>query len=138
MGLRSGVPKIWNFAAFEEGQDLGTSILSIDDSKSRLWAEVFDQPYDADRRQLSNSLLVSVMMEGYLRVAQPRPPGNIHAGQTLQLSGRGPRIEEALTVTTRVTKKEERKGRKWLTFESRIVSGGDTLLTGEILAIWAE
>ncbi|TPP05014.1 hypothetical protein [Rhizobium glycinendophyticum] len=138
MELRSDVPKIWNYAAFEEGQDLGTSMLSIDDAKLRLWAAIFDRPYCAAKRQPSNSLLISVMMEAYLFVAQPRPPGNIHAGQKLHLSGRAPRMDEALIVTTRVTKKEERKGRKWLTFESRIVSGGDALLTGEILTIWAE
>lgn len=138
MGLRSSVPKIWNYATFEEGQNLGTTTLTIDDAKLRLWAEIFDRPHDADQHRLSNSLLISVMMEAYLCVAQPRPPGNIHAGQKLRLLGRAPLKGEALTVTTRLTKKEERKSRKWLTFESRIVSGGDALLTGEILTIWAE
>ncbi|ASP23516.1 hypothetical protein ANTHELSMS3_05136 (plasmid) [Antarctobacter heliothermus] len=136
MGLQSDVPDIWNYSAFVEGQLLGSTEFRIDENRLRLWSGIFDWPAMSER--LSVSLLVSAMMEAYLHVAQPRPPGNIHAGQKLWLHGRAPHLGEALTVTTRVAGKEERKGRKWLAFESNITSGGDWLLKGEILTIWAE
>ena len=136
MEAHTDAPVIWDYSRFTEEQDLGSTELCVDASRLRLWCEVFDRPRPADK--ISASLLINLMMEAYLNVAQPRPPGNIHAGQKLHLSGRAPRAGEVLTITTRVAKKEERKGRKWLTFESRIAAGDEALLKGEILTIWAE
>ncbi|MWB77519.1 hypothetical protein GLS40_05745 [Pseudooceanicola sp. 216_PA32_1] len=136
MGHQSDVTGTWVFSAFSEGQVLGSTEVCLDEGRLGLWSEIFDQP--ARSEHLSVSMLVSAMMEAYLRVAQPRPPGNIHAGQKLRLYGRAPHRGEVLTIATRVVRKEERKGRKWLTFESEIAAGGEKLLSGEILTIWAE
>ncbi|MCF8480942.1 MAG: hypothetical protein K9H25_10965 [Rhodospirillum sp.] len=126
---------LWDYAAFHDGQLLGQMTFRIDETRMTLWTGIFEKR--CDPRALPRSLLVSAMMEAYLRVAQPRPPGNIHAGQTLSLHGREPRLDEVLIIQTSVERKFERKGRKWIAFRSDIRADGTRLLSGEILTIWA-
>jgi hypothetical protein len=135
MSLQDSGSTLWEFDRFEPGQKLGTCSVPMDRSRLRLWSETFEQPIATAR--LSNSLFVSAMMEAYLTVAQPRPPGNIHAGQKLDFRGRTPLRDETLDIAISVSEKFERKGRKWLRFACGIHAGEDLLATGEILTIWA-
>jgi hypothetical protein len=135
MSLQGTGATLWDFARFEAGQSLGSVTVTMDRARLRLWSEIFEQP--APGETLSASLLVPAMMEAYLSLAQPRPPGNIHAGQKLVFFGRAPRPDEVLDIAVTVTEKFERKGRKWLRFTCSIHVGGALLATGEILTIWA-
>ena len=74
--------------------------------------------------------------EAYIRAIQPRPPGNVHAGQTLTFHGR-PKVGAVLTARFTVVKKEMKKERRWLTLGVEMFEGDDKLLSGEILSIWA-
>jgi hypothetical protein len=129
-------PALWDFARFVDGQVLGTHRMCLDESRLRLWSEIFEMP--GNEGALSGSLLVNAMMEAYLSVAQPRPPGNIHAGQKITSYGRPPKLGETLSVTIAVGGKSERKNRNWLAFNSTIRAGDEVLLEGEILTIWAK
>ena len=133
--MHAETPAVWDFAAFREGQRLGRVEVELDEARLALWSAVFGRP--AAPQCLSRSLLVSAMMEGYLKVAQPRPPGNIHAGQTLQLKGPAPKPGQRLSVTTHCKEAYERKGRKWVRFASEVAGNDGPLLEGEILTIWA-
>ncbi len=133
--MHAETPAVWDFAAFTEGACLGQVEIELDAAHLALWGQVFGRAPEPEA--LSRSLLVSAMMEGYLKVAQPRPPGNIHAGQTLQLKGPAPKSGQRLRVTTRCKAAYERKGRKWVRFASEVAGSDGPLLQGEILTIWA-
>lgn len=129
------VSEIWSYDAFTPGEVLGRIAIPLDEVRIALWSKVFPNPVPTSR--LSQSVLISAMMEGYLKIAQPRPPGNIHAAQKVRFFGINAVVGQTLHITTSCREKSVRSNRKWISFDSRIVSGDNVMLEGEILAIWA-
>jgi hypothetical protein len=127
--------ELWEYAAFTAGETIGTVSIPISRARLDLWSKVFNQTHTAGA--VSQSVLVSAMMEAYLKAAQPRPPGNIHAAQKVRLFGGALFLGDVVEITTSCKEKSERNGRKWISFTSRVASAGKTLLEGEILTIWA-
>jgi acyl dehydratase len=77
-------------------------------------------------------------MEAYLGLIQPRPPGNIHAGQSLVFGPGLLRVGDQITISVSCKEKTEIKGRGWVTFECLVTNGAATLLRGDIRSIWAK
>ena len=71
----------WLFDEFRPGAELGLVGIDLDAQRARNWSAIYG-PLGADEMAPAG-MLVAAMMEAYLKVFQPRPPGNIHAGQKL-------------------------------------------------------
>ncbi len=86
---------------------------------------------------LPTGLVVSAMMRGYLTLMAARPPGNVHAGQTLRWGLPAP-AQGDLLVSLRCKDKSLRHGRRWLTL-GVTVHGRQSQphLEGEMTFLWA-
>ena len=83
------------------------------------------------------SMAVVNMMRGYLNLVTPRPPGNMHARQRLQMRNL-PEPGETIRIAVRCLSKEVRRERKYVELQ---VSGtglqGRALFDAQLSLIWA-
>lgn len=128
-------PAIWAFDDFRPGSVLGRLSIALDAQRVAHWTAIYGVPATLER--LPSGLLVAAMMEAYLRAIQPRPPGNIHASQTLRFAGVAKSGDE-LQAEVACIAKELRRERRWVTFGVTLRNGSKTVLGGEIRTIWAK
>ncbi len=126
----------WTFADFPEGEPMAEVAVELNNERAALWAGLYGGPQAQPGEPAPRGLAVAAMMEAYIRAIQPRPPGNVHAGQTLSFFGK-PTVGAVLTARFTVVKKEIKKERRWLTLGVEMFDGDDKVLAGEILSIWA-
>jgi acyl dehydratase len=124
------------FDGFQPGHSFGEATVALDEAMMQRWVALF--PQDAACAPLMPEGMAAVMvMNAYMDLVGPRPPGNVHASQQFQLHSL-PRIGQS--VRTRVTcrGKELRNGRRWIDLEtdSRDETGA-LLFTGAMRLIWA-
>lgn len=127
----------WTFADFPVGEAMAEVAVDLSPEKAALWSGISGQPAPAAGAPAPRALMVAAMMEAYIRALQPRPPGNVHAGQTLSFHGPAPAVGAALTARFVCLAKEEKKGRRWITLGVEMFEGERRALSGEILSIWA-
>ena len=143
----------WRFADFTPGHSFGALDIPLDAQRVGLWGEVFADAAaasgaaaDVDAAvaagacggELSRSVLVAAMMEAYLRLLQPRPPGNIHASQALAFTGRPVRAGTVLTARLECRDKFVKKDRRWVVFRVTLSDGAAAVMTGDIASIWSK
>ncbi len=116
-------------------EDFGTIESRIDQRKLELWRSIYGPP--ATPGEVPSGILVALMMEAYIKAIQPRPPGNVHAGQKLAFTGH--RVSEGAVLTVGLTclGKRFHKERRWLTFGVSVHEGDALVMAGEISTIWA-
>lgn len=131
---------VWTFSDFQAGQSFGQMSITLGSDRLAKWDAIFGSRENADAacRFLPRGLLVTSMMEAYLGLIQPRPPGNIHAGQSLVFGPGRVSLGDTVTISASCKEKAERKGRGWVTFEVIVTRGSETLLRGDIRSIWAK
>ena len=125
---------LWTFDRFESGQTFGTVNIAMDEAKKAEWVTLFG-PSDSSR--LPGGMIVAAMMEAYIRAIQPRPNGNVHTSQALSFTGAPARWNDILAISVSCRDKEERKGRKWVSFGVEASANGQVIMTGTIRSIWA-
>mgnify|MGYP005846868203 CR=1 FL=1 len=122
------------FESFEIGAEAGCAEVTLDAARLARWRGLFPGSGDA----APPGLLIALMMEGYMAATHPRPPGNVHAGLTLEFHDRPVRAGERLTLELHCTGRELRKDRRWLTLAFALRGAdGAAALTGETRLIWA-
>lgn len=133
-------PDPWTYADFEPGAGIGTVEVTIDERRLGLWNRIYaDAGGDARGDDaVPEGLVVAAMMEGFINVIHPRPPGNVHAGQTLSFTGARVRPGARLSVSFTCEAKEIRRERRRVTFGVRILDGNRLVAHGEIRSIWAK
>jgi acyl dehydratase len=125
---------VWVFDDFHSGQQLGRLSIALDDEHLAHWAAIYGAPPDAEC--VPSGVLVAAMMEAYVKGIQPRPPGNIHAGQKLTF-GKPVRVGDQLDAQVTCLWKERRKDRNWIGFGVTLRADGRDALNGEIRSIWS-
>ena len=123
------------FDTFEPGRAMGSHAIAIDEALVGLWHRLY--PYDDAGGLMPPGMASVVTMRSYMAILTPRPKGNVHAGQTMQIV-RLPRIGERLTTTISCRDKELRKERRLVHFltETR-VADGVLAFHGTTTSIWA-
>ena len=133
--------KVWTFDDFQPGADLGTVEVVIDPRRLDLWRRIYGPETDSSRTSPAEGgppgLLVAAMMAGYIKVIQPRPPGNVHAGQTLAFTPHRVRPGARLSLSFSCLDKVLKRERRWITFGVRVHDGEQLAMRGEISSIWA-
>ena len=82
-------------------------------------------------------MAVVAMMRAYLHVVAPRPPGNVHARQQLQMHAL-PRLGESMRIAVTCAGKELRRERRYVDLRVRATGeGGRALFEGLLSLIWA-
>jgi hypothetical protein len=128
-----GDETLWTFDRFAPGQPFGTVEIHTGGAVRARWEAVFGPAPD----RLPRGMLVTAMMEAYIRAIQPRPDGNVHASQELAFAGPRPDWGNVVAVDVFVRDKEQKKGRNWVRFGIVARVGKRTVMTGTIRAIWA-
>lgn len=131
--IERGCEALWTFERFEKGQSFGTVEIVMDDERRKNWKRVFGET----SQQLPRGMMVTAMMEAYIRAIQPRPDGNVHASQELIFADATAAWGDALAITVSCADKEEKKGRFWVRFGIEAKAAGKTVMTGTIRSIWA-
>ena len=127
------------FEDFQPGALMGECVQVYDADQARRWQAIFgSQPEDgADGPVEGVCMAVVNMMRAYLDVVAPRPPGNVHARQKLQMHG-VPVQGEPMRVTVVCARKEMRRERRYVELQvSGAGEGGRKLFDGLITLIWA-
>lgn len=128
----------WTFDDFEIGAELGTLHIVVDDRRLSLWKRIYGEESLRDTTDtVPQGLLVAAMMEGYIKAIQPRPPGNIHAGQQITFASHQVAFGASLTLAFTCLGKEFKRERRWVTFGVRVMDGDRLAMSGEISSIWA-
>lgn len=130
---------MWTFDRFEAGALIGTSVLPVTDSDAERWMALFPRADGAPRPdRLPAGLAVALMMRGYMNILGDRPPGNVHAEQTLAW-GEPIRPGGEVVVSLRCLAKDLRNGRRWVMFENRVTAASGLLhLQGRMRMLWAQ
>lgn len=134
MTIGSDTP-LWVFDNFRPGALLGRLDIVLDRTRIANWAAIYGLPRASGC--VPSGMLVAAMMEAYLRAIQPRPPGNVHAGQRLAF-GKPVYAGDRLEAEVSCLAKEVRNDRYWLTFGVVLRTSGGDVLKGEIRSIWAK
>jgi acyl dehydratase len=127
------------FEHFEPGSLMGEHSETYTPNQARRWQAIFGNTAaaGADGPAEQASMAVVMMMRAYLKVVAPRPPGNIHARQKLELHGM-PRPGETVRTAVHCVAKSMRRERRYL--ELRVEGNGDNgrpIFAGDLTLIWA-
>jgi len=128
--------ELYTYDRFAPGTMLGEWEGAIDAALQAKWDRLFGtRTTDASARTIG--LTVACMMRAYLGIVSPRPPGNIHARQTLSIQGL-PQDGEIVRTQVWCRDKELRKDRRYIYLEAiGTGNGGRPLYSGQMSLIWA-
>lgn len=123
------------FDDFVPGSALGHATCTYDEAMAAGWRRIFGahQPAGVE----AAGVALALMMRGYLSVVAPRPPGNVHASQRLQLSAL-PRPGEQVCTLVACAGKEIRRERRYVEIDvSATGTGQRPLFAGRLTLVWA-
>lgn len=129
----------WTFDDFSEGMALGSIDVVVDEHRTSLWRRIYargESWNEADA--VPQSLIVAAMMEAYLKIIQPRPPGNVHAGQKIVMTGNSVMAGARLTFGFSCLGKAMKRERRWMTLGVSGSQDARPVMRGEIVTIWAK
>ena len=123
---------VWTFDDFEPGAPVGEATVALDARRLDLW-ERLHGPAEG----VPSGVILAAMMEAYVAAIQPRPKGNVHAGQTLAFTRRRPAPGATLCFAFACRDKALKRERRWIWFDFEAGDEGGPVATGAITAIWA-
>lgn len=121
---------------FIPGQVLRSTPERLDAQKLAQWLRLY--PWDrCDAGALPAGMATALMMRAYMRTLTPRPPGNVHLRQQLQLLG-GIAASEPITTEFECVGKEIRRERRYIELAVRgLADVGRPVFTGRMTMLWA-
>lgn len=124
------------FERFVPGASLGSCTERVEEGALRHWARLY--PWDAAvDDEAPAGMATVILMRAYMRTLSPRPPGNVHARQTLQLLS-PLRAGEAITTAFECAGKELRRERRYVDVDvSATGEDGRAVFSGRMTLIWA-
>lgn len=134
--LQKSIP-LMTFDRFEPGQSLGAFELTVDDAMLSLWEKLYGQRPESSG-QLPMAFAPLILMRALLTVVTPRPPGNLHVGQTYDIHSMPHAYQPfiaAVDCSSKLLKKERRV--LDLLVSVRSVADKTPLLSGTSTIFWA-
>lgn len=120
---------------FVVGQEVGECVLTYDETFVQGWQQIFGQA--ASPRAQAASVSLMLMMRAFLTIVSPRPPGNIHARQSLSFSSL-PVLGDQLTVSAACLCRTLRKERRYVELSVKALNQrGQPVFAGVLTLIWA-
>ncbi len=126
----------WMFDRFRSGQTLGRHREALDATSLAEWFALC--PADRDLLPwMPPGLAIAVVMRAYMRVLPHRPPGNVHAGQDLDIV-RLPGVDAMLTTILTCADKRVSNDRRRVIFATETTGDdGYVFFRSRISMIWA-
>lgn len=128
--------EVLTFDSFRPGASMGRATEAIDGEALESWRQLY--PWDAaPAGELPSGFATVLLMRAYMRILTPRPPGNIHVRQRLELlAGIAP--GEEVTTELECVGKELKRERRYVELACRATGkGGRPLFDGRMTIIWA-
>lgn len=124
------------FDRFQPGAAMGAHTEAIDERILGHWRRLY--PWDAPTGDaLPPGIATVLLMRAYMQALSPRPPGNVHARQSLSLTA-APRLGESVTTAFTCVGKELRRERRYVEVDAVATGdGGRALFSGRMTLIWA-
>lgn len=124
------------FDDFEPGRCFGSVPITLDERLWSNWTRLY--PGDtASSPDMPEGMTAVLVMQAYMGLVAPRPPGNVHASQSFEVV-RMPRIGQTVTTSVTCTGKELRNGRRWIDLATDSCDAeGQHLFKGRMRMIWA-
>lgn len=127
---------LWTFDRFEVGQSFGVVRWSPDRAAFVQWNALFRACPD-DQATLPAGMISMVALRAYMTLLADRPPGNIHAAQTMRVRCL-PVLGASLDTEIRCVSRELWNGRRWVRFStSTCLEQGTPCFDGEMTMLWA-
>lgn len=126
------------FDDFQPGRVLGSHALVYDAALAENWRRIFQDAEGCTSSQAeAASIATLLMMRAYLAVVSPRPPGNIHARQSMVFASL-PMAGDKLDITIECKAKEIKRGRRYVELLALGKAGDNTpIFQGVLTLIWA-
>ena len=127
---------VLTFDSFQPGASMGRFAEAIDAGTLAAWRQLY--PWDAaPEGELPRGFATVLLMRAYMRILRPRPPGNIHARQQLELL-EGIALGEEVTTELVCAAKELKRERRYVELACRASgNAGRPLFEGRMSIIWA-
>lgn len=126
------------FDTFEPGKNLGQIVLRHDPARLGTWNRMFPDSREAHPDSLPAGYILAAFMRGYLAIIGDRPPGNVHAGQTLNWHRSVPYGAD-LVVDLTCRDKNLKDDRRWVWFTVTVAQiGAGPCLSGDMRMLWAK
>lgn len=124
------------FDTFAPGHCFGSVPVTLDHRLWSNWTRLY--PDDAScAPEMPEGMTAVLVMKAYMELVAPRPPGNVHASQSFEVT-RLPTIGQTVTTSVTCTGKELRSGRRWIDLATDSHGAdGEHLFKGRMRMIWA-
>ena len=126
----------WTYDRFIEGSAIGSTLKQLDSNTIDRWNVIYDSGRFLDH--MPRGLAQVIIMSAYTEVVQPRPPGNLHLGQNVEVYGI-PKVGDQMSCKVFCIGKQKKKGKCLVTFQVDVglVSTSVTLFKGQLTVLWA-
>ncbi|GGC87338.1 hypothetical protein [Chelatococcus reniformis] len=126
---------MFDYAAFQPGQAIGSHRLTLEQALIDQWCELY--PADADGAVMPPGMMPVITSRAVSHTLRPSPPGGVHGGQVFRVS-RLPRAGEEIVTTVGCERKEEKRGRKWVLLAiDSATADGEHLFSSRMNNVWA-
>lgn len=127
----------WTFNRFVVGHSIGSSIQTISSDLWKKWEGIFEEPISDNRPPLGMAQFL--VMRAFTDVIQPRPPGNIHVGQRMEIYST-PALGQCMLAEIRCADKYVKSDRKLVILEVRFSDQESYILLfkSRITIFWAQ
>lgn len=127
----------WTFSRFVVGRLIGSSFQTISSDLRKKWEGIFEDPISDNRPPLGMAQFL--VMRAYTEVVQPRPPGNIHAGQRMEIYST-PALGQCMLAEIRCADKYVKRDRKLVIFEVTLSDQESCILLfkSKVTVFWAQ
>ncbi|MEZ5676264.1 MAG: hypothetical protein R3D81_13890 [Thalassovita sp.] len=121
------------FDDFQPGHSFGAAPVTLDDALFAKWTALFPDD-DACAPDMPEGMTAVLVMNAYMELIAPRPPGNVHASQMCCTACKaGPDRQHH-----RHLYRQRAAGRRWLDLETQSHDeDGNFLFSGTMRMIWA-
>jgi hypothetical protein len=129
-------PAVWTFGRLAAGHAFGSCPQSVTAEDLRQWHAIYGEALGAST--VPGGMISILMMQAYMQLVTPRPPGNIHVAQSYRVSRR-PLLGEAFRTSVVCKDKFVRKDRHVVILGQESTAGNPAvvLFSGEMTIFWA-
>jgi hypothetical protein len=122
------------FDELREGSLIACGELIVDEESVRGWNKLFD--CNATGRRVPMGAVPLILMRAYSDLVAPRPPGNVHVGQSCTLHAL-PEIGQPLRTSVSCISKERRGDRLLVRFDVQLHNNrSEPMITGISTMFW--
>ena len=127
---------VWTFERFIAGSSIGSTIQEVTSDELKYWETIYG--INPSKGDVPLGLVQVKVMSAYTDVVQPRPKGNIHLGQRVEVRSVPP-IGRPMLAAVGCKEKRQKRDKNLVLFQVKVSdqASGDFLFEGALTIAWA-